>query len=186
MIRNCSVPMFLGHSTSRRCSLVDEHVAYLPAVQRELDELRGDGGRTRRGAAGGAARRPAGGRRPAVAAHAAPGASGTWRQCSASGSSHSVLRRPSSPRCARWRRSGRPGHRARGRAAHYVHAATRRTRPGTKLGTATDPDTGARMTVKVVPAAGWVRVNAAVAGIPRGREVPRLRRGPDGSRAGGG
>ncbi|MFT7838827.1 zf-HC2 domain-containing protein [Saccharothrix sp. BKS2] len=36
---------------------------------------------------------------------------------------------------------------------------------GTRLGTATDPDTGARMTVQVRPAAGWVRVNASVAGI---------------------
>jgi anti-sigma factor RsiW len=40
--------------------------------------------------------------------------------------------------------------------------------PGTRTGTAVDPATGARITVAVAPAAGWVRVNAAVAGIPAG------------------
>ncbi|MBU2665317.1 anti-sigma factor [Actinoplanes bogorensis] len=40
--------------------------------------------------------------------------------------------------------------------------------PGTRTGTAVDPSTGARITVAVAPAAGWVRVNAAVAGIPAG------------------
>ncbi|MFD9732856.1 anti-sigma factor family protein [Umezawaea sp. NPDC059074] len=38
---------------------------------------------------------------------------------------------------------------------------------GTKVSTFTDPNTGARMTVQVKPAAGWVRVNAAVGGIPQ-------------------
>ena len=42
------------------------------------------------------------------------------------------------------------------------------TAPGTKLGTAVDPGTGARMTVAVAPAPGWVRIKAAVAGIPAG------------------
>ncbi|WP_127507048.1 anti-sigma factor family protein [Actinoplanes solisilvae] len=40
--------------------------------------------------------------------------------------------------------------------------------PGTRTGTAVDPTTGARITVAVAPAAGWVRVNAAVSGIPAG------------------
>jgi hypothetical protein len=39
---------------------------------------------------------------------------------------------------------------------------------GTEVGSQTDPVTGARLTVRVVPAAGWVRVTAAVAGIPEG------------------
>jgi hypothetical protein len=35
--------------------------------------------------------------------------------------------------------------------------------------TASDPSSGARMTVTVTPAAGWVRVKAAVVGIPAGQ-----------------
>ncbi|MBB4691422.1 anti-sigma factor family protein [Paractinoplanes abujensis] len=42
--------------------------------------------------------------------------------------------------------------------------------PGTRTGTAVDATTGARITVAVAPAAGWVRVNAAVAGIPAGEK----------------
>lgn len=42
------------------------------------------------------------------------------------------------------------------------------TVPGTRTGTAVDPTTGARITVAVAPADGWVRVNAAVSGIPAG------------------
>lgn len=41
--------------------------------------------------------------------------------------------------------------------------------PGTKVGSVSDPVTGARATVRVVPAAGWVRVTAAVSGIPAGQ-----------------
>lgn len=37
---------------------------------------------------------------------------------------------------------------------------------GTVVASATDPGSGARMTVQVTPAAKWVRVNAAVTGIP--------------------
>lgn len=40
---------------------------------------------------------------------------------------------------------------------------------GTLVGSHTDAGTGARLTVRVVPAAGWVRVNAAVTGIAAGR-----------------
>ncbi|GID96445.1 anti-sigma factor family protein [Amorphoplanes digitatis] len=42
------------------------------------------------------------------------------------------------------------------------------TIPGTKTATALDPDTGARITVAVAPAPGWVRIKAAVVGIPAG------------------
>ncbi|WP_250029389.1 anti-sigma factor family protein [Paractinoplanes maris] len=42
------------------------------------------------------------------------------------------------------------------------------TVPGTRTATTVDAGTGARMTVAVAPAAGWVRVNAAVSGIPAG------------------
>ena len=38
---------------------------------------------------------------------------------------------------------------------------------GTKVATFADPNTGARMTVQVKPAAGWVRVNAGIGGIPQ-------------------
>ncbi|MFD7627332.1 anti-sigma factor family protein [Streptomyces sp. NPDC059851] len=39
---------------------------------------------------------------------------------------------------------------------------------GTRVASATDAGTGARMTVRVTPAAKWVRVHAAVTGVPAG------------------
>ncbi|KOX18780.1 anti-sigma factor [Saccharothrix sp. NRRL B-16348] len=54
---------------------------------------------------------------------------------------------------------------------------------GTKLGSATDPDTGARMTVQVKPAAGWVRVNASVAGIEQNEKCRLFVVAKDGRRA---
>lgn len=42
------------------------------------------------------------------------------------------------------------------------------TVPGTRVADATDPATGARISVAVVPAAGWVRITARVGGIPAG------------------
>jgi anti-sigma factor RsiW len=49
---------------------------------------------------------------------------------------------------------------------------------GTRTAQATDPETGASMTVQVEPRAGWVWVNADIAGVPAGekcemRVVPR-------------
>jgi RNA polymerase sigma-70 factor (ECF subfamily) len=41
---------------------------------------------------------------------------------------------------------------------------------GTRTASATDAATGARMTVSVQPAAGWVRLDASVAGIPQGQK----------------
>jgi anti-sigma-K factor RskA len=43
------------------------------------------------------------------------------------------------------------------------------TPAGTRTASVTDPQTGARLAVAVLPAAGWVRVNATVAGIPAGQ-----------------
>jgi anti-sigma factor RsiW len=40
--------------------------------------------------------------------------------------------------------------------------------PGTRFASATDSQSGARISVAVQPAAGWVRINATVAGIPAG------------------
>ncbi|MFI5494441.1 anti-sigma factor family protein [Actinoplanes sp. NPDC051859] len=40
--------------------------------------------------------------------------------------------------------------------------------PGTRTAVAQDPDTKAEISVAVAPAPGWVRVKAAVSGIPRG------------------
>ncbi|WP_306211236.1 anti-sigma factor family protein [Actinoplanes sp. RD1] len=40
--------------------------------------------------------------------------------------------------------------------------------PGTRTATAVDATTGARITVALTPAPGWIRVKAAVAGIPQG------------------
>ncbi|MTD53966.1 anti-sigma factor family protein [Amycolatopsis pithecellobii] len=41
---------------------------------------------------------------------------------------------------------------------------------GTRTASGTDAATGAKMTVAVQPAAGWVRVNASVSGIPKGQK----------------
>ncbi|MER7440383.1 anti-sigma factor family protein [Micromonospora avicenniae] len=53
--------------------------------------------------------------------------------------------------------------------------------PTTRYASASDPATGARITVAVTPAAGWVRVNAAVAGVPQGARCRLLVVGKDGS-----
>ena len=54
--------------------------------------------------------------------------------------------------------------------------------PGTRVGSFTDATTGARMTVRVEPAAGWVRVSAAVTGIPAGQRCRLVVVGRDGHR----
>ncbi|SHN48116.1 anti-sigma factor family protein [Cryptosporangium aurantiacum] len=41
---------------------------------------------------------------------------------------------------------------------------------GTRTVSATDPDTGAEMTAQIIPADGWVRVNATLKGIKAGEE----------------
>lgn len=46
---------------------------------------------------------------------------------------------------------------------------------------ATDPGTGARLTVALTPATGWVRINAAVTGVPQGERCRLLVVGRDGS-----
>ena len=53
---------------------------------------------------------------------------------------------------------------------------------GTRLATFTDPVTKASMTVKVVPAAGWVRTNMAINGIPEGEKCRIFVVSKDGSR----
>ncbi|WP_406511617.1 zf-HC2 domain-containing protein [Streptomyces sp. NBC_00161] len=53
---------------------------------------------------------------------------------------------------------------------------------GTKVASATDVRTNARMTVQVTPAAKWVRVHAAVAGIPPGERCLLIVVGKDGKR----
>ncbi|MBB5159185.1 anti-sigma factor [Saccharopolyspora phatthalungensis] len=53
---------------------------------------------------------------------------------------------------------------------------------GTKVATSTDPSNGARLTVTVTPAAGWVRLNAAASGIPAGERCRLVVVGKDGSR----
>ncbi|MFD8977906.1 zf-HC2 domain-containing protein [Streptomyces sp. NPDC059593] len=54
--------------------------------------------------------------------------------------------------------------------------------PGTRVASATDASTGARMTVRVTPAVGWVRVHAAVTGVPKGERCMLVVVGRDGSR----
>ncbi|MER6318976.1 zf-HC2 domain-containing protein [Streptomyces sp. NPDC001581] len=53
---------------------------------------------------------------------------------------------------------------------------------GTKLLSATDPGTGARMTVQMTPAAKWVRLHAAVTGVPKGERCRLVVVGKDGTR----
>jgi anti-sigma-K factor RskA len=55
-------------------------------------------------------------------------------------------------------------------------------RPGTRFITAQDPGTGARLTVRLVPAPGWVRLNAAVSGIPAGQACHLVVIGRNGDR----
>jgi hypothetical protein len=54
--------------------------------------------------------------------------------------------------------------------------------PGTRFASFQDPTSGARLTVRVEPAAGWVRVNAAVTGIPAGEQCRMIVVGRDGRR----
>ncbi|MFD0368184.1 zf-HC2 domain-containing protein [Streptomyces sp. NPDC127114] len=52
--------------------------------------------------------------------------------------------------------------------------------PGTRVASATDAASGARMTVRVTPAAAWVRVHAAVSGLPPGERCRLVVVGRDG------
>lgn len=52
---------------------------------------------------------------------------------------------------------------------------------GTRVLSATDASTGARMTVTLAPAAGWVRLDAAVTGVPQGQKCHLVVVGKDGS-----
>ncbi|MFJ2932975.1 zf-HC2 domain-containing protein [Streptomyces sp. NPDC087219] len=54
--------------------------------------------------------------------------------------------------------------------------------PGTRVASATDATSGARMTVRVTPAAAWVRVHAAVTGLPPGERCKLVVVGRDGTR----
>ncbi|MGW4464944.1 anti-sigma factor family protein [Micromonospora sp. NPDC004704] len=54
--------------------------------------------------------------------------------------------------------------------------------PGTRFATATDATTGARITVAVSPLPGWVRLNAAVSGIPAGELCRLVIVGKDGTK----
>ncbi|MEU6253470.1 zf-HC2 domain-containing protein [Streptomyces sp. NPDC047043] len=53
---------------------------------------------------------------------------------------------------------------------------------GTRLASGTSASTGSRMTVRVTPAASWVRVNASVAGIPVGEHCRLIVETKDGKR----
>ena len=56
------------------------------------------------------------------------------------------------------------------------------TVPGTRVASATDAGTGASMTVTLQPAAGWVRVHAAVSGVAAGEQCRLVVVGRDGVR----
>ncbi len=51
-----------------------------------------------------------------------------------------------------------------------------------RVGSATDPATRVRLTASVVPAAGWVRLNASVTGVAAGRKCRLAVVSRDGSR----
>lgn len=57
-------------------------------------------------------------------------------------------------------------------ASETITAPT--TAPGSRTLTGFNPDTGVRMTVMVTPAAGWVRLEATVVGIPAGERCALL------------
>ncbi|MCX5380056.1 zf-HC2 domain-containing protein [Streptomyces sp. NBC_00091] len=54
---------------------------------------------------------------------------------------------------------------------------------GTRVASATDAGTGARMTVQLTPAAKWVRVHAAVTGVPAGERCRLVVVAKDGTRS---
>jgi len=54
--------------------------------------------------------------------------------------------------------------------------------PGTRVVQAMDPATNARITARIVPAAGWVRVHAAVAGVSAGQRCRLVVVAADGTR----
>ncbi|MFE1559606.1 anti-sigma factor family protein [Streptomyces sp. NPDC058734] len=54
---------------------------------------------------------------------------------------------------------------------------------GTRVASATDAGTGARMTVQLTPAAKWVRLRAAVTGVPAGERCRLVVVSRDGTRA---
>ncbi len=56
------------------------------------------------------------------------------------------------------------------------------TAPATRLASGTDPQTGARLTVSVIPAAGWVRIAATVEAMPAGERCRLVVVGADGER----
>ncbi|MFI5956023.1 anti-sigma factor family protein [Cryptosporangium sp. NPDC051539] len=53
------------------------------------------------------------------------------------------------------------------------------TVPGSRTVSATDPSTGAHLTATMVPAAGWVHVNAVIKGIKAGEECRMVVHGKD-------
>jgi hypothetical protein len=53
---------------------------------------------------------------------------------------------------------------------------------GTRTATATDPQTGATMTVTLQPAAGWVRLRATLDGVPAGEDCRIFVLSADGAR----
>ncbi|MFJ3792856.1 anti-sigma factor family protein [Kitasatospora sp. NPDC090091] len=53
---------------------------------------------------------------------------------------------------------------------------------GTRTASVTEPSTGARMTLTVTPAMGWVRVSAAVTGIPAGQRCRLVVNGKSGAK----
>jgi len=61
-----------------------------------------------------------------------------------------------------------------------VAAAPAPPAPGSRVGACVDATTGARMPVQVEPAGGWVRITAAVTGIPAGQRCRLVVDGRDG------
>lgn len=64
-----------------------------------------------------------------------------------------------------------------------VSAAPSPPPAGTRVASATDPGTGARMTVQLTPATKWVRLHAAVTGLPAGERCRLVVVSRDGTRS---
>jgi anti-sigma factor RsiW len=67
-------------------------------------------------------------------------------------------------------------------AVSATSASASAAAPAVRTGAATDAETGVSMTATVRPAAGWVRVNATVTGVPGGEECRLFVIAADGSR----
>ncbi|MFC9294274.1 zf-HC2 domain-containing protein [Streptomyces sp. NPDC057011] len=78
--------------------------------------------------------------------------------------------------------AGDPGQVALPLPSPTVSTAPSTVPAGARQGSVTDPGTGARLTVRMTPAAKWVKVQAAVTGVPAGERCRLVVVAKDGTR----